>query len=220
MLKIVLRLCCSGPQAIEILCAASPSELSGIMALQGHFQLAISLVLLSVIWKYVKRRQRSRRASKLACGSVPSVPMPWWDMIGIQLIKYTLKARREHKTIPRISELFQHESKRLNRSVSTMLVNSIAGNTILTFSPDNMKAGLATQVADFEIGDDRVAVFGMLLGTGIVSVKRILWTSCPLTVTSSRPRAPNGSTAGHFSNRHSTRTKSAKPHYSTSTTET
>lgn len=136
-------------------------------------QLTITLTLLSIIYRFTKSQQRRFQASKLSCGLIPSVPKPWWDLIGWRLVKYTLKARDEYKTIPRISDIFQQETQRLRRPVSTMLVQSIAGDAILTFSPDNLKAALATQVSDYEIGDDRVAVFSTLLGTGIVSCGEI-----------------------------------------------
>lgn len=60
-------------------------------------------------------------------------------------------------------------SKKLGRVCSTFTFNMLGQTIFFTSDPENIKALLATQFGDFELGPLRRAIMGKVLGDGIVS---------------------------------------------------
>jgi hypothetical protein len=119
----------------------------------------LAYVLYHTLTSILSKRRTLAKAAELGCKSPPLCPnkLPF----GFDHIQRALKADQE-KCFPdmllkRVSEMGAH----------TFQTNMIGSEILFTAEPKNIKAMLATQFADFCLGQTRRGNFFPLLGNGI-----------------------------------------------------
>ena len=124
-----------------------------------------ALVFLKLTQLFIIAYQRAQRAKALGCE-----PPPYWpeNPLGLASLRAVLKADKEWRLLPFILERHYEMSDIIGRPAATFAF-SLFGTTIInTTDPENMKAILATQFQDYDLGPNRINNFVPFLGSGIV----------------------------------------------------
>lgn len=119
-------------------------------------------ILLRIISNAVRKFKQSSKARALGCQPASIEPAQW--PLGIDTIRNMMKADREQRTPDFMVERFN----RMGRY--TFLVQVLGQSNILTADPENIKAILATQFADFRMGRVRETNLKLVLGRSIFTV--------------------------------------------------
>jgi len=130
--------------------------------------LAAAALVLRLLYSLIQSIHHAHKARQLGCGPVPHYPSK--DPLGIYNLFDTIEADKQ-KLVPVLTERrLETVCNRENRYVKTFRFRQMARETITTIDPENIKAVLATQFKDFELGVLRQRSLHPLLGTGIVSL--------------------------------------------------
>lgn len=133
----------------------------GLLAL-----VAFSLVYW-IVYSIFDNRCHARRAEELGCRT-PIRRQHHWPL-GIDLILKLVKADKE--------QVLPHELLKVHSELgrSSWVQQVMGTDIIITNEPENIKAVLATQFNDFEIGPQRRGNFFPLLGNGIFTADGKVW---------------------------------------------
>jgi len=119
--------------------------------------------LVSFIFNRVQQR---RRARALGCGELWSPST--YGFLGITNVKNVYKADKEARLPDFLLERWQQNSRDFGGPVGALRYSLLGMEQILTVDPENLKAMLATQFADFEQGKiKRDGIVGPIFGDGI-----------------------------------------------------
>lgn len=136
------------------------------MSVATLLTLAVTAVVLRLLYALFLSLYHAHKARQLGCGSVPLYPGK--DPLGIYNLFDTIEADKA-KLIPVMTEKrLQRVCDCENRPVTTFRFRQMGRETITTVDPRNIQAVLATQFKDFELGVLRQRSLHPLLGTGIV----------------------------------------------------
>lgn len=130
-------------------------------------------VVVIVTLSYLQTALRRSRAAKKA-GCKDPVSSFNADSSGMKIVKEVAKAM-EDKDFPEwVLRQFDLVSEQHGREVNTMTFSiPFFQKSIVTRDPENIRAILATQFADFGLGSNRCNGFKPLLGNGIVCLASI-----------------------------------------------
>ncbi|KAF2207360.1 hypothetical protein CERZMDRAFT_115220 [Cercospora zeae-maydis SCOH1-5] len=118
-----------------------------------------------VLFIVLTRIQDAVKARQLGCAEVPTYPNS--GFMGLKHVK-ELQAADAKKQFPDFLVERQNAiSAKLGRLVTTFKVNVLGQTVFFTSDPENIKAMLATQFADYDLGPTRHAIMGTVLGDGI-----------------------------------------------------
>ncbi|BCR88132.1 cytochrome P450 [Aspergillus chevalieri] len=136
--------------------------------------LAAAALVLRLLYSLIQSIHHAHKARQLGCGPVPHYPSK--DPLGIYNLFDTIEADKQ-KLVPVLTERrLETVCDRENRYVKTFRFRQMARETITTIDPENIKAVLATQFKDFELGVLRQRSLHPLLGTGIFTADGEAWT--------------------------------------------
>ncbi|KAF7198095.1 Cytochrome P450 52A12 [Pseudocercospora fuligena] len=136
-----------------------------------HNYILIPLVGVAVLGLYkilniiVTRFQNASRARQLGCQDPPMFPN--CGFLGLKHVKL-LQAADEKNMFPDFMEERSNIMSKETGRVCSTFTSYLLGQTIyFTSDPENIKAMLATQFPDFDLGPIRHAIMGEVLGEGI-----------------------------------------------------
>lgn len=127
------------------------------------------LLLFKIVSIAITRRQQRAEASRRGCGTPPSPKTR--DPTGISLLRDQLKAKKQGRGPQWVAELMDS----MGPDVHTIRHEMLDYELILTRDPENIKAAMATQSTDYEIGEFRSKNFRAMLGAGIFSLRGEAW---------------------------------------------
>ncbi|KAI5361304.1 putative cytochrome P450 [Septoria linicola] len=132
-----------------------------LYGLVGLAALAAYKVLVIVL----TRVQNASKARQLGCQDPPMYPD--CGVFGLKHVKQ-LQAADARKQFPDfLAERQKTISEHIGRAVSTFKIYVLGQTLYFTSDPENIKAILATQFADYDLGPVRHAIMGEVLGDGI-----------------------------------------------------
>lgn len=137
-----------------------------LLTSRAVFLLGTALAL-QLVYSIFRRVRQATRARQLDCKSIPALPQPWFDLLGVKLVSYFDLHAKDNTLVEAFHHLFKISSHDEGRKVRTLKYHAL-GTKIFTYDPKNIQAILATQFEDFEIGSQRIANFMPFLGPGIV----------------------------------------------------
>ena len=129
----------------------------------------IALILFKVLSSWLKKRSRAQEARRRGCRPAPLVPKKDW--LGIARLRESMRATREERGPQYIAESMDEVGK----DIHTVRAGVLDYELIITRDPVNVKAMLATQAEDFDIGPHRPDSFKPLLGSGIFTNRGMEW---------------------------------------------
>lgn len=132
----------------------------------------IALVIYKTVTTVVTRRRDAAKARELGCQDAPMYP--GCGFFGLKHVKY-MQAADQKKLFPDL--LIEREelmSKIHGREVSTFRTEVLGQTLHFTSDPENIKAMLATQFPDFDLGPARRGNMIRTLGDGIVSASHVI----------------------------------------------
>ena len=107
------------------------------------------------------------RAKQLDCQEAPEVPDA--GFLGHRLLRQMFKADKEQQFPDLLVYRQQFMSEHTGRVCTTFYNRVLGQKQYFTSDPENIKAMLATQFNDFDLGPTRAANMSATLGSGIVS---------------------------------------------------
>lgn len=116
-------------------------------------------VVFYILSSIVSNRRHARKAEELGCK--PPVRRQHHLPLGVDLVWKLVQADRD-QVLPNALLEIQREMGKL-----TWIQNVMGADLIVTNEPENIKALLATQFTDFEIGPQRRGNFFPCFGNGI-----------------------------------------------------
>lgn len=137
----------------------------------GLLALAAFSLLYWIAYSIFDNRRHAKRAEELGCKPVVRRQHYW--PLGIDLILKLVKADKE-QVLPNALLAIQKEVGKQS------WVQYVMGTDIMvTNEPENLKALLATQFNDFEIGPQRRGNFFPMFGNGIFTADGKMWYVTP-----------------------------------------
>ncbi|GIZ38284.1 hypothetical protein CKM354_000170400 [Cercospora kikuchii] len=132
--------------------------LYGLVGLTAFAAYKVLVIVLTRIQNAVKARQ-------LGCAEAPMYPD--CGFMGLKHVK-ELQAADARKQFPDfLAERQKVISSQLGRLVTTFRYTVLGQTIFFTSDPENIKAMLATQFSDYDLGPTRHAIMGEVLGDGI-----------------------------------------------------
>lgn len=144
-------------------------SLAGALAAFAAFVLASHL--LQRLWTHFTS---SRRARQLGCRPPPAWPLPWWDVLGVTMLRSALSSSKEGRVMEWFVNRHDVMQKHAGRPVHTYSLKNLGEPFVFTIDPRNVQAVLATQFKDFGISETRQGAFAPLLLNGIVRASQSL----------------------------------------------
>lgn len=139
----------------------------GMSTLIVQISAGLGLYIICLTFLALRRRFKNARFSREhGCLPPSQAPTDWTFNISRPFI--LSKVRKAHKFMPTQQESF-------HRNGNTFAFSIAGKRLIMTCEPENMKAILATQFKDFELGKLRHDNWGEVLGDGIFTVDGHQW---------------------------------------------
>ena len=115
------------------------------------------------------KRKLNAEASRRGCGPVPYMRSKY--PFGLSTFIQSLKANKEERGPQYVVD----SMNAIGKDVHTVQVRLIDYELVVTRDPENVRAALATQSQDFDIGHNRAQSFKPLLGVGIFTSRGEAW---------------------------------------------
>ena len=136
-------------------------------------QVACAVLALALVQRfcrlYLRRRRCRNEAKRRGCGTLPEVgnngPFGAFEIYKILKALY-------HGTN---SDTFVQWSDSTGKEIHTCRYNRMGDELILTRDPENLKAIFVSQVNDYDLGSDRMAILEPLIGTGVLNNAGEAW---------------------------------------------
>lgn len=139
------------------------------MALLGLWTFAaLTIILVKSVTYIITSWQLLRKQASRGCKDPPIYPCR--ASPGFGSLVELLAADRANMLCEYVEGRVSTVSEKEGRQVDTFIVRDIGGDKIFTSNPQNVKAVLATQFKEFELGKVRLQSLLPLLGSGIVSM--------------------------------------------------
>ena len=129
----------------------------------------VALIFLKVISSFVAKRRRNAEAARRGCLPAPAVPNN--DLLNISRLRESIRATKEDRGPQYIAETMDE----IGKHVHTVRLQAFDYELVVTRDPENIKAMLATQSQDFDIGTHRQKAFGAVMGPGIFTNRGQDW---------------------------------------------
>jgi hypothetical protein len=126
-----------------------------------------ALLLLYIASSIITNRRHAKQAADWGC-QLPKRRQHYWPL-GFDLVQQLIKADQAQLLPPEL------EKVQKSMGVDTWIQYVVSSDLIVTDDPQNIKAVLATQFNDFEIGPQRRGSFFPLLGNGIFTSDGKVW---------------------------------------------
>jgi len=136
------------------------------LSLTGCFIFYITYKLIS---STLAKRKLHAEASRRGCGPVPYMTSKY--PFGLSTFVQSLKANKEERGPQYVVD----SMNAIGKDVNTVQVRLLDYELIVTRDPENVRAALATQSQDFDIGHNRAESFKPLLGVGIFTSRGEAW---------------------------------------------
>ncbi|KAK5046196.1 hypothetical protein LTR84_008653 [Exophiala bonariae] len=137
-----------------------------------HVIAAIGLVAASFCYyflsSFISCRRHARRARALGC--LPTTQRPHRFPLGLDLVWALIQADRDHIVPTHLLDVYHELGDK-----ATWVQNAFGSTAYFTADPLNIKALLATQFQDFELGSQRRGTFFPMLGNGIFTADGKAW---------------------------------------------
>ena len=130
-------------------------------------------VVLQIIRYAVNSWQSRKNARSMRCQPPPRLPCK--DPFGITSVKEGIAADKAKMVPSLVESRFKTIEKQEGKFAETFVMRTLFKDVLFTVDPQNVKALLATQFKDFELGKSRRRALHPLLGTGIVRHPALLF---------------------------------------------
>jgi hypothetical protein len=133
--------------------------------------LVVTVIVYQVLNSLIIARQHAKRAAKLGCQRVPSLPHKW--PLGLDFMLRLANADAAGLLPDFVVTLYNEMGG--GQKGATYQQNFLGNIGIVTVDPKNIQAILATQFKDFALGETRRGNFFPLLGNGIFTNDGKAW---------------------------------------------
>ncbi|SMR63392.1 unnamed protein product [Zymoseptoria tritici ST99CH_3D1] len=132
-----------------------------LLALLGLAVLGFYKIVASIALKW----QHASKARQLGCQD--PVVVPGGGVLGLKHLKNMMAADKAQRFPDFMLDRHEMMSKQTGRVCETFRTDLMGQSVFFTSDPENIKAILATQFQDFDLGPVRRAIMGKVLGDGI-----------------------------------------------------